>query len=276
MARQIIDTTTNNGTYIGDPAKVAFNKTNDNFQELYGLTTAFAQLAGKNYLINPQMNVNQRNFAGGTLAANVYGFDRWKGGTGGCSISVNQTTGVITHTSGTYQQIIEAPSLAGKTVTLSVENPSGAVNVNVGGVSATIAAGAGRRGQQFAIPAGATGNITVAISATNVTYARLQLELGSTPTPFEYRPVALEWALCRRYCKTGRMALRSNGSATAGAGTWVPADMRSAPAVTFSNTVYAYGCSGIGVSSLSAGPEIFVSATGAYAFQTDYTFDAEL
>lgn len=36
MARQIIDTTTNNGTYIGDPAKIAFEKTNSNFQELYG------------------------------------------------------------------------------------------------------------------------------------------------------------------------------------------------------------------------------------------------
>lgn len=35
MARQIIDTTTNNGTYIGDPAKIAFEKTNANFGELY-------------------------------------------------------------------------------------------------------------------------------------------------------------------------------------------------------------------------------------------------
>ncbi len=38
MVRQVIDTTTNNGTYIGDPAKVAFGKANDNFAELYGLT----------------------------------------------------------------------------------------------------------------------------------------------------------------------------------------------------------------------------------------------
>lgn len=35
MARQIIDTTTNNGTYIGDPAKVAFEKVNSNDAELY-------------------------------------------------------------------------------------------------------------------------------------------------------------------------------------------------------------------------------------------------
>lgn len=45
MARQIIDTTTNNGTYIGDPAKTAFEKTNANFSELY---SGKANLAGAN------------------------------------------------------------------------------------------------------------------------------------------------------------------------------------------------------------------------------------
>lgn len=38
MARQVIDTTTNHGAYIGDPAVVAFGKANDNFAELYGYT----------------------------------------------------------------------------------------------------------------------------------------------------------------------------------------------------------------------------------------------
>jgi hypothetical protein len=36
MARQIIDTTTNNGSYTGDPAKISFEKINANFAELYG------------------------------------------------------------------------------------------------------------------------------------------------------------------------------------------------------------------------------------------------
>lgn len=35
MARQAIDTSTNNGSYIGDPAKTAFDKVNSNFSELY-------------------------------------------------------------------------------------------------------------------------------------------------------------------------------------------------------------------------------------------------
>lgn len=45
MARQVIDTTTNNGSYIGDPAKNAFEKTNSNFSELY-TSSAFKGLNG--------------------------------------------------------------------------------------------------------------------------------------------------------------------------------------------------------------------------------------
>lgn len=35
MAQKVIDTTTNNGSYIGDPAKTAFGKINDNFTEIF-------------------------------------------------------------------------------------------------------------------------------------------------------------------------------------------------------------------------------------------------
>lgn len=46
MARKIIDTTTNNGTYIGDPAKTAFEKTNANFAETYPLAEGALQRTG--------------------------------------------------------------------------------------------------------------------------------------------------------------------------------------------------------------------------------------
>lgn len=46
MARQVIDTTTNNGTYIGDPAKTAFEKTNANFAEVYPLAEGALQSSG--------------------------------------------------------------------------------------------------------------------------------------------------------------------------------------------------------------------------------------
>ncbi|MEB1936991.1 hypothetical protein VDR55_04360 [Xanthomonas campestris pv. campestris] len=50
MARQAIDTTTNNGSYIGDPAPVAFNKINAMTSEVYGWAGggALAKVTGGN------------------------------------------------------------------------------------------------------------------------------------------------------------------------------------------------------------------------------------
>lgn len=71
MARQIIDTTTNNGSYIGDPAKVAFEKTNANFEQLYdekldSSSSVGISVATPNFSVNgPQVGSGQ--FAGNTL-----------------------------------------------------------------------------------------------------------------------------------------------------------------------------------------------------------------
>lgn len=201
MAQQLIDTTTDHGSYKGDPAKVAFEKVNANDAELYGLVTALAAVGGENMLINCGVPINQRGFAGGALAAGAYGYDRWKAGSGGCNVTINATTGVFTHTSGPLQQIIEAPVLAwGLPLTLSVENPSGNIAVNVGGATGTITAGTGRRGVTLT-PSG-SGNMTVQLTASGVSYSRPKLERGSAATPFDARNVGLELALCQRYYET--------------------------------------------------------------------------
>ncbi|WP_295573779.1 hypothetical protein [uncultured Stenotrophomonas sp.] len=201
MAQQVIDTTTDHGTYKGDPAKVAFEKVNANDAELYGLVTGLAAVGGENMLINCGVPINQRGFAGGALAAGAYGYDRWKAGSGGCNVSINATTGVFTHTSGPLQQIIEAPVVAwGLPLTISVENPSGNIAVNVGGATGTITAGTGRRGVTLT-PTG-SGNMTVQLTAAGVTYSRPKLEMGSSSTPFQVRSRPLEMMLCRRYYET--------------------------------------------------------------------------
>lgn len=194
MARQVIDTTTDHGTYKGDPAKLAFDKANDNFAELYSLIA----LGGDNLLINCGVPINQRGFAGGALAAGAYGYDRWKAGSGGCNVTINAGTGAFTHTSGPLQQIVESPAFAwGLPLTISVENPSGSIAVSVGGATGTITAGSGRRGVTLT-PSG-SGNMTVQMTATGVTYLRPKLERGSSATPFVPRPQALELLICQRY-----------------------------------------------------------------------------
>lgn len=46
MARQVIDTTTNNGSYIGDPAKTAFGKVNNMTDEIYTALSARVKQGG--------------------------------------------------------------------------------------------------------------------------------------------------------------------------------------------------------------------------------------
>lgn len=198
MAQQIIDTVTDHGTYKGDPAKVAFEKTNSNFSEVYPLVSS----GGKNLLINCGVPINQRGFAGGALAAGTYGYDRWKAGAGGCNLSINATTGVFTHNSGPIQQIVESPQQAwGQALTFSVEGPTGTLTVSIGGATGTITAGSGRRSVTVT-PTG-SGNMTVQISASGASYSRPQLERGSAATHFDVRPLAVELALCQRYyCKS--------------------------------------------------------------------------
>lgn len=172
--------------------------------------TAMNYLGFKNRLFNGDFGINQRSFAGGALSAGTYGFDRWKAGTGGCNVSLSG--GVLTHTSGPLVQVIESPNLASQTVTVSVEDPSGSLTVDVDGVSGTITAGSGRRGVSLAVPSGSTGNVTLTLTATSITYKRVQLELGSVATAFEWRPAGIEIELCQRYFELSYPAGYAPGS----------------------------------------------------------------
>jgi len=268
MAQQNINLGTDSTGADGDTNRIAWEKAQANFTELYQRTM-------KNLLINCGLPVNQRGFGGGALAAGAYGYDRWKAGPGGCNISIDAATGVFAHASGALQQIVESPQGAwGQPLTISVEDPSSAINVTVGGAAGTIPAGSGRRGVTLT-PLG-SGNMTVQLSAAGATYSRPQLERGSAAGAFDWRPRALEMALCQWYCRAGSMSLRSNGTGSGGGGTYFGISMRDTPAVSFSSVNYIYGCSNIGASVSATGVEIFVSATGVYAFLANYLLEAEL
>lgn len=161
----------------------------------------------RNLLLNADFVANQRSFAGGALAANVYGFDMWKAGTGGCTLT--RGVGAFMTLNGPLVQIIETPALDGAPVFFSVEDATGPITVRVGDGGANFVEGSfdgavGRAGVALVVPALATGNIEVRITTTGPTsFYRPQLEQGAFFTGFERRPIPVEANLLRRYYQTG-------------------------------------------------------------------------
>jgi hypothetical protein len=152
----------------------------------------------RNLLINGDLGINQRAFAGGSLSAGTYGFDRWKAGAGGCTLS-RATDGTLT-LNGALEQVVEAPRLASKTVTLSVENPSGDIPVVVGSQSGTITAGTGRRGVTLTLLSGDSGDITVRLNpSSSRTFSRIKLEVGSAASAWHEPDLCDELMRCQRY-----------------------------------------------------------------------------
>lgn len=158
-------------------------------------------LAGtRNRLINGDLRVNQRVVTGTvTLAAGVYGHDRWKAGAGGCTYtfaaSGNRT--IITITAGTLIQVVEAPNIEGGVYRLS---HLGTAQARFG-VSGAAPSGsyAPANFVNALISSAATGGATLSIEFSTGTLDSAQVEFGTVATPFEQRLVGEELYLCQRY-----------------------------------------------------------------------------
>lgn len=214
---------------------------------------------GSNLLINSAFLVNQRKFSGGALGAGVFGFDRWKAGPGGCTITL-AADGTITLT-GALEQVVDAAqaaaeigtsSFAGATLTLSVENPSEPLPVVIGSKAATIPAGSGRRSASVTLDGSETGNITVRLQPSGpCSFKRAKLEAGAHATPWTGMPPDIEELRCRRYYQ--RLAASGGAPAVLGAlgqrnstinldiPCTLPVPMRAEPMVTTSGFGWANG-----------------------------------
>lgn len=164
------------------------------------------ETAGQNLLVNGDMQVNQRAFAGGSLAGGAYGFDRWKADAGGATLARSGFD--LTLSAGAIVQPVEPAlwglsSFAAMPLTLSVETlTGGSLTVGIGSASGTITAGAGRRSVTLTPAVGDTGALAVRLApeAGGVSFRRIKLEHGGVATAWDdHRSLAEETRLCQRY-----------------------------------------------------------------------------
>lgn len=231
-----------------------------------------AAIAGRNRVINGTFAVNQRAFAGGTLAAGSYGHDRWKAGAGGCTYTVSGALATIT--SGTLQQVIEGANVAeGGGYVLSW---SGTAQARVDG---------GAYANSPIVVTGKTAGANTTVEFGLGTVSRVQYETGATPTAYERLLANVELAACQRYYVTSASSqnLFFSGYCSSGNSFFTqvtfPVTMRTTPTVTGANQG-AFGFGGLG--TLTAGPGGIREERGANStqtpgfYQSSWTASAEL
>ena len=151
------------------------------------------------------MLVNQRGFVGGSLSANTYGYDRWKAGAAGASVSA--AYGLITLTSGEISQAIEPEafgisSFAGTTVTLSLSGLSGgSLLTTIGVAGVVLTPSSDRQSATFAVSGGHTGALWLKLAPVGpaVNFRDIKLEVGGAATAFQLTSFSHEEVSCLRY-----------------------------------------------------------------------------
>lgn len=183
-----------------------------------------AQFSFRNKIINGAFGINQRAYvSGAATTANQYTLDRWKvTGTGGITFSTANNKTTVTIPAGqTLQQVIEGLNLATGTYVLSWE---GTAQGRIDG---------GSYGASGTVTASITGGANTTIEFNTGTVANVQLEAGSSATPFEHRPYGVELAMCQRYYQTKLIWVgKFTGTGTVAVYGQFVVPMRTAPSIT--------------------------------------------
>jgi hypothetical protein len=191
-------------------------------------TTAATGFGFKNAIINGDFDVNQRAVSGTvTLAASVYGHDRWKAGASGCTYTFATSNNITTLTisAGSLIQVIEGLNLQSGTYTLSWTGTAQG-KIGAGSYSATGVTGS------------ATGGTNLNIEFGTGTISLIQFEKGSTATAFDFRSIGTELILCQRYYEIGAIFPIGLTSSGGNFGTTVKFSVlkRASPTLSQTNT----------------------------------------
>lgn len=230
---------------------------------------AYEQVSGlipQNYADNSGFTVNQRAYVSGTaLAAAAYGFDRWKAGASGATLTftASPASTTVTITAGSLQQVIEGLNMLGAAYTLSwVGTATGRIATTSGG--GTYAASP----IQFT----ATANTNTYIEFTGGTLGRVQLQLGTVATPWQPQPFEMEMARCQRFYQWGGIFQTGTGSAgqLIGASTSLLVQMRVQPTlgvVSWPNT----NLNNVAMGTVTGAEPMCMTATGDIVSTGGYT-----
>lgn len=153
------------------------------------VTTAVAAPFSKNYIDNSGFTVNQRGYTSGTaLAASAYGIDRWKAGSGGCTLNFTASppSTQVTIAAGSITQIVEGVALLTAAYILSWQ---GTAVCSVNG-AATVPS---------PVVVNATAGANLTLTWQGGTLGQVQLELGTVVTPWLPQPPQIELARCQRF-----------------------------------------------------------------------------
>lgn len=204
-------------------------------------------LAGvRNRLINGNFAINQRAVSGTvTLAAGAYGHDRWKAGAGGCTytFAASGADTVITITAGSLMQVVEDRNVEGGQYTLNNGGGSAQMRAAINGAATSGAYASGP-----ITTASATANQAVTVEFSTGTVGKVQLEPGTTATPFERRFYQGELMLCQRYAEPINLIMQTAGNTSYG---YWKVTKRATPTLTFTGGISTGGVGPIGLDAVA-------------------------
>jgi len=218
----------------------------------------------RNIIFNGDFRINQRTYvSAATLAAGIYGHDRWKAGASGGDYSFTQlpnSTTITIAAAKTLIQVVEDKNVSGGSYVLSW---TGTAQARAGINSATPS---GSFVTSPMLIVGQTAGTVMSIEFNAGTLGKVQIEQGATATPFEQRPVGVELSLCERYYCLANAQYSGHAISTTSAliVSTFPVTMRTTPTLGTTLTLGSLTTAAGGTQAVSSVSSPNPTTSGAY------------